>query len=68
MDRLESNGYTNIRVTGGGRIFLDDDAKKISVFGFSYGFGLADHARSKELIQADDRYKDYDVVVSDDGY
>lgn len=68
VDRLQANGYKNINVTGGGRIFLDDDAKKISIFGFSYGFGLADHARSKELVEADERYKDYDVVVSDEGY
>ena len=32
---LEEHGYAKIQVLGGGRILLDDNAKKISIFGFS---------------------------------
>lgn len=68
IDKLESGGYTNIRVLGGGRIYLDDEKKLVRVFGYSYGFGRADHAISKKVIEADERYQDYDVTWSNDGY
>ena len=65
---LEESGYQNIEVRGGGRIFLDENQKKISIFGFSYGFGQADHETSKRVIAADGRFKDYDITISNDGY
>jgi len=65
---LEENGYRNINVTGGGRILRDDEEKKISVFGFSYGFGKGDHRLSKKIIEQDERFKDYIVTASDEGY
>ncbi len=68
VDLLEQSGYTNIDVLGGGRISLDDEKKKIFIFGFSYGFGRADHFISQKVIEADERYKDYDVSWSNDGY
>jgi phosphohistidine phosphatase len=68
IERLETSGYSNIRVLGGGRIFLDDETKKISIFGYSYGFGRADHQISQMIIEADNRYKNYDVSWSNDGY
>jgi hypothetical protein len=39
VDALEKSGYISISIMGGGRIFLDEDEKKISIFGHSYGFG-----------------------------
>lgn len=68
VERLESCGYQDIRIEGGGRIYLDQDAKKIRVFGFSYGFGQADHEISKQKIQQDERFHDHDITVSNDGY
>lgn len=68
VDRLQESGYTNIRVLGGGRIYLNDDEKKIKIFGYSYGFGRADHVISKKVITSDERYIDYDVTWSNDGY
>jgi len=65
---LESNGYSNINVLGGGRIMLDEEKKEISIFGYSYGFGRADHEISKNVIEADSRYKDFKVTWSNDGY
>jgi phosphohistidine phosphatase len=65
---LEAAGYYDIEVTGGGRVFLDEDKKKISIFGFSYSFGLANHTISREVVLEDPRYKDFDVTISDEGY
>jgi phosphohistidine phosphatase len=65
---LEAAGYYDIEVTGGGRIFLDEDKKKISIFGFSYSFGLANHSISREVVLEDPRYKGFDVTISDEGY
>lgn len=65
---LEQAGYYDIEVTGGGRIDLDENYKKISIFGYSYSFGQANHQISKEVILEDPRYKDYDVTWSNEGY
>jgi phosphohistidine phosphatase len=68
VDLLQSKGYRNINVSGGGRIYLNLVEKKINIFGHSYGFGLADHASSKKIIQQDERFKGYDIEWSNDGY
>lgn len=68
VERLGSNGYKDISIRGGGRIFLDEDNKKISIFGFSYGFGQADHDKARTVVLGDDRYKDYEVTTSNEGY
>jgi phosphohistidine phosphatase len=60
--------YQDIDIVGGGRIDLDEHAKKISVFGFSYSFGQANHAISRQVILEDARYQDYDVTISNEGY
>lgn len=39
IDALERCGYSSISILGGGRIRCDSDGKKISIYGFSYGFG-----------------------------
>lgn len=66
--KLEKSGYEDIAIEGGGRIYLEEDSKKISIFGFSYTFGQADHERSKRVVLADERFKDFDVTVSNEGY
>jgi len=67
---LEEHGrYQSIDITGGGRINYDPTTKQIDVYGYSYGFGLADHALSKSIIESDPRFnKDYKVTWSNDGY
>lgn len=65
---LEKSGYRDIEITGGGRLTLDRERKKISVFGFSYSFGQAKHEISRQVILDDERFKDYDVQVSNEGY
>jgi phosphohistidine phosphatase len=68
IQKLEEAGYRDIEVTGGGRIHLESDIKKMAIYGYSYGFGLADHAVSKEVCLKDPRYKDFDITISNDGY
>ena len=68
VDSLEESGYTDIRVTGGGRIYFSKDERVIKIFGYSYGFGMADHALSKKTIEQDGRFSGYDVTCSNDGY
>lgn len=68
VDILQRCFYNEIEVLGGGRISLDSKERKISIFGYSYTFGQADHAISKSVVQADPRYKDFDVTTSSAGY
>ena len=68
VQELEEHGYQHIQIVGGGRINLDNDAKKISIFGFSYGFGQPDHDISKRVVHTDSRYADYDITTSNEGY
>lgn len=53
-------------VTGGGRIKKDDRAKSISIYGYSYGFGRAEHSVAADLCAT--TYPDYKVDWSDEGY
>ena len=62
LPQLESAGYTNIRIKGGGRILRDDEDKKIHIFGYSYGFGQADHAVAKSVVDQCVNYKEYTVT------
>jgi phosphohistidine phosphatase len=68
LHQLEQSNHHNIRVTGGGRISFDESKQTIHIFGYSYGFGLADHQLTKQVIQSDPRYRDYDITWSNDGY
>ena len=49
---------------GGGRITIKD--KKIVIFGYSVGFGKADHAVTCQIIQ--EAMPDYTVEWNNDGY
>ena len=68
--RLEAAGgyYHDIEVTGGGRISYNASERKIHIYGFSYGFGQANHAIAQRTVREDPRYKDYTVTISNDGY
>ncbi|XP_021933695.1 14 kDa phosphohistidine phosphatase-like isoform X3 [Zootermopsis nevadensis] len=51
---------------GGGRIKHDAAAKKILVYGYSQGFGKADHEVTVSLLKK--KYTDYNISWSDAGY
>lgn len=52
--------------TGGGRIRHDPQKKEIFVYGYSVGFGRADHSKTVKLIQR--KYPGYNVHFSNEGY
>eukprot|EP00941_MAST-03F_sp_MAST-3F-sp1_P004010 g4010.t1 len=56
----------SVNVLGGGRIDFDASAEKCKVFGFSYGFGRADHEVTKALIEKS--FPNLTVTWSNDGY
>ncbi|XP_064096129.1 14 kDa phosphohistidine phosphatase-like isoform X2 [Macrobrachium nipponense] len=51
---------------GGGRILHDEEKKTIEVFGYSQGYGRADHSISVEILKK--KYPDYKITFSNDGY
>jgi phosphohistidine phosphatase len=51
---------------GGGRINHDPDKKEISVYGYSVGYGRADHCETVRLIKK--KYPSYKVDWSNEGY
>ncbi|XP_026469141.1 14 kDa phosphohistidine phosphatase-like [Ctenocephalides felis] len=65
QEKLSPLGY-QIKCLGGGRIRHDSKKKKIEVYGYSQGFGKADHEQSVELLKQ--KYPEYDISWSDDGY
>uniref|UniRef100_A0A646QD68 Sex-regulated protein janus-A n=1 Tax=Hemiscolopendra marginata TaxID=943146 RepID=A0A646QD68_9MYRI len=52
---------------GGGRILHEMDKKSIQVYGYSTGYGKADHAVTTEILKK--KYPDYGSITwSNDGY
>ncbi|XP_058059098.1 sex-regulated protein janus-A-like isoform X2 [Anopheles bellator] len=51
---------------GGGRIENRPDLKQIKVYGYSQGYGKADHLETRRLLLT--KYKDFQINCSDDGY
>ncbi|NP_001405736.1 14 kDa phosphohistidine phosphatase isoform 1 [Mus musculus] len=62
---LQRNGY-DCECLGGGRISHQSQDRKIHVYGYSMGYGRAQHSVSTEKIKA--KYPDYEVTWADDGY
>ncbi|XP_048202233.1 14 kDa phosphohistidine phosphatase [Perognathus longimembris pacificus] len=62
---LQKEGY-DCECLGGGRISHQSQDKKIHVYGYSMGYGRAQHSVSTEKIKA--KYPDYEVTWADDGY
>ncbi|XP_017465033.1 PREDICTED: sex-regulated protein janus-A-like [Rhagoletis zephyria] len=51
---------------GGGRIEYNSNSKLIKVYGYSQGFGKADHYKTKQILQ--DKFPEYEIQISDEGY
>ena len=51
---------------GGGRIQHDAADKKIKVYGYSQGFGRADHSIAVELLKK--KYPEYTITWDNEGY
>ena len=65
---LKQSGYTCIAIKGGGRILRCDDDKIVKIFGYSYGFGAADHALAKDVVEKSGKFAGYSITWSNDGY
>lgn len=65
---LQGAGYYDIRITGGGRILRDSDNKQINIFGYSYGFGQADHKHAAEIVKECGLFDGFSVKWSNEGY
>ena len=66
---LELKDYQNSVMTdcpGGGRIEHLPEEKKITIYGYSQGFGKADHSLSQSIIEKD--YKNYFISWNNEGY
>jgi len=58
----------SVDVRGGGRIKHGADKRIVEIFGFSYGFGPADHTVTQRLIQEDPKFAGYEVTITDEEY
>ncbi|MEQ2230624.1 hypothetical protein ILYODFUR_031355, partial [Ilyodon furcidens] len=58
---LEEGSLLDCECIGGGRIKHDPDAKKIHVYGYSIGYGRANHAVTTEKLK--EHYPDYEPEV-----
>lgn len=65
QEKIEKLGFET-ECVGGGRIEHNADEKKLKVYGYSQGYGKADHQVTTELLKKD--YPDYNISWSNDGY
>lgn len=64
-EKLRAKGL-DAQCLGGGRIIHKPSDKYIKVYGYSMGFGKADHTKTVEVLKG--YYPDYNIEWSDDGY
>ena len=64
-DKDLNSNYTS-QCPGGGRINHDAENKQIVIYGYSQGFGRADHEVTHKFIQ--DAFPDYEVAWNNEGY
>lgn len=64
--QLESIPGLRAKCLGGGRIEHDPDERTIKVYGYSQGFGKADHEVTVGILKK--VYSDYTITCSDEGY
>ncbi|KAM0734500.1 Sex-regulated protein janus-A [Formica fusca] len=65
-EEIKQHAGLRANCVGGGRIEHDPDEKTIKVYGYSQGFGKADHQVSVELLKK--KYPEYNITWSDEGY
>lgn len=65
-EQLKKLPGLQLKCIGGGRIEHDPDEKTMNVFGYSQGYGKADHLVSVRLLIK--KYPEYSITWSDEGY
>ncbi|KYM98263.1 Sex-regulated protein janus-A, partial [Cyphomyrmex costatus] len=63
-EQIKKHAGLQANCVGGGRIEHDPDEKTIKVYGYSQGFGKADHQVSVELLKK--KYPAYNITCSDE--
>ncbi|KJH46212.1 Janus/Ocnus family protein [Dictyocaulus viviparus] len=64
--RKNSGSLFELKCVGGGRIRHENDAKEILVYGYSQGYGQADHSITVDILKK--YYPDYHITFSNEGY
>jgi phosphohistidine phosphatase len=64
-EKLRQKGL-DAQCLGGGRIVHKPEEKYIKVYGYSVGFGRADHTKTVEVLTA--HYPEYKIEWSNEGY
>uniref|UniRef100_V5H7A9 Uncharacterized protein n=1 Tax=Ixodes ricinus TaxID=34613 RepID=V5H7A9_IXORI len=65
--KIEAIEGLELECLGGGRIIHNPDRKEIKVFGYSQGYGQADHSKTVEILK--NFYPNYDsITFSNEGY
>lgn len=62
---IEALGF-DTRPLGGGRIIHKPDSNTLKVYGYSMGYGRADHSITEKILRK--KYPDYKIETSDEGY
>lgn len=67
MSKIESNTELETECLGGGRIIHNPDCGEIKVFGYSQGYGQADHSKAVEILKRN--FPEYTSITwSNEGY
>ncbi|XP_075536854.1 14 kDa phosphohistidine phosphatase-like [Dermacentor variabilis] len=67
MSKIESISGLETECLGGGRIIHNPDCAEIKVFGYSQGYGQADHSKAVEVLKRN--FPEYKSITwSNDGY
>ncbi|KAH8040450.1 hypothetical protein HPB51_010230 [Rhipicephalus microplus] len=61
MSKIESNSDFETECLGGGRIIHNPDCGEIKVFGYSQGYGQADHSKAVEILKRN--FPDYKSIT-----
>lgn len=65
QEEIEKLGFET-ECVGGGRINHDPKGKTLKVYGYSQGYGLADHQKTTDLLKQ--KYAEYNISWTNDGY
>ncbi|CAF0999703.1 unnamed protein product [Didymodactylos carnosus] len=65
IDKIDETKLT-LNCVGGGRLRVDPAQKTIFVFGYSQGFGKADHRKTVEILQK--YYQQWKIEITDEEY
>uniref|UniRef100_A0A914E2L7 Sex-regulated protein janus-B n=1 Tax=Acrobeloides nanus TaxID=290746 RepID=A0A914E2L7_9BILA len=68
LDQVKSVESRDVKFKclGGGRIKHEPASKSLFVYGYSQGFGQADHQKSVDILKT--KYPDYSISFSNEGY